>query len=225
MDPAPHHHDEAGTTGSVDYFASPEIVTIPPRRKTLLSRLCFPLLALLSRERTHRLGLVPIDDERVIMALRHARGRVLDVGCGSNLFVRSYGSGVGVDVFAWSGCDLVVEDAAALPFEDGSFDTISFLACLNHVPNREEAMREAARLLAPGGQVLVTMIPPRLGAFIHWLRERHDPDHRQRHIDHAHELMGMSERQVRDVFDAAGLRLVARKRFCYGTNSLFIATR
>jgi ubiquinone/menaquinone biosynthesis C-methylase UbiE len=159
------------------------------------------------------------------MALRYSRGRTLDVGCGANQFIRSYGDGIGVDIVAWRGCDQVIEDAAHLPFDDGSFETVSFLACLNHIPNREEAMREAVRVLAPDGQVLVTMIPPRLGVFIHWLRERNDPDHRQRHIDHQHELMGMSSSEVRTILHSAGLRRVRRKPFCLATNSLFIGER
>jgi SAM-dependent methyltransferase len=183
------------------------------------------VLALLSREQSLRLHLVPIDDERVIAALRNSRGRVLDIGCGSNLFVRSYGNGVGVDVVAWEGCDQVVQDAARLPFEPKSFDTVSFLACLNHIPNREAALEEAVRVLSPDGRVLVTMIPPRLGRLIHWLRERHDPDQRERHLDHAHELMGMSGAQVRGLLVAAGLGHIRRKRFCFSTNSLFIGTR
>lgn len=210
---------------TLTYFRARDTVAVPPAGKRLLSRLCFPLLAVLSREQSLRLGLVPVDDERVVMALRHAWGRVLDVGCGGNLFVRSYGDGIGVDVVPWDGCDVVLDEPTRLPFDDASFDTVSFLACLNHIPEREAVMWEAARVLRPGGRVLVTMIPPRLGAFVHWLRERNDPDHRQRHIDHSCELMGMSAAHVRAVFEAAGLRMVERRRFVFGTNSLYVATR
>jgi ubiquinone/menaquinone biosynthesis C-methylase UbiE len=147
---------------------------------------------------------------------------VLDVGCGGNLFVRSYGDGVGVDVVSWAGCDQVIEDAAELPFEDASFGTVSFLACLNHISNREAALKEASRVLAPGGQLLVTMIPPMLGRFVHWLRRSHDPDQCQRHIDHSHELLGMSASQVTGLMRSAGFGPVVRKRFAFGSNSLFI---
>jgi SAM-dependent methyltransferase len=218
-----HRGLHAPMTATLSYFRTRQAVAPPSAAKTLLSRLCFPLLALLSREQTLRLGLVPIDDERVLMALRHARGRVLDIGCGSNLFVGTYGDGVGVDVMAWDGCDVVLEDPAALPFDDASFDTVSFLACLNHIPNRDAVVKEAVRVLRPGGQVLVTMIPPRLGRFVHWLRRRHDPDHNERHIDHDHELLGMSPAQVDSVLAGAGLRVVERKRFVFGTNSLYLA--
>ncbi len=35
------------------------------------------------------------------MAMKYANGKVLDIGCGANNFVRSYGNGVGVDVYPW----------------------------------------------------------------------------------------------------------------------------
>ena len=209
---------------SVRYYEE-AIVEVPPWPKTLASRLAFPLLSLLSRERSAKLGLVPIDDERVIMALTHAKGRVLDIGCGANNFVRSYGNGVGVDVFAWEGCDLQIEDAAKLPFRDGSFDTVSYLACLNHIPNREDSVRDAYRVLRPGGRLLVTMITPTLGRFIHWLRRANDPDHFARHIDHSDELLGMSEAMVRRILEDAGFRNVVRKRFVMGFNSLYVADK
>src|SRR3972149_5856038 len=50
----------------------------------LLDRLAFPLLALLSSEGARRLGLTPIDDERVLACLPHCQGLLLDVGCGPN---------------------------------------------------------------------------------------------------------------------------------------------
>lgn len=212
------------TDQPVRYYET-AIVQIPSRSKTLASRLAFPLLSLLSRERSARLGLVPIDDERVIMALTHARGRVLDIGCGANNFVRSYGNGVGVDVMRWEGCDVQIGDAARLPFRDGSFDTVSYLACLNHIPNREASVRDAFRVVRPGGRILVTMITPTLGRFIHWLRRANDPDHFQRHIDHSDELLGMSEAMVRDILEDAGFGNVVRKRFVMGFNSLYIADR
>jgi SAM-dependent methyltransferase len=197
----------------------------PPAWRTLLSRLCLPLLTLLSREQSVKLGLVPLDDERVIMALRHSRGRVLDIGCGANNFVRSYKNGVGVDVFPWEGCDKVVENAAELPFDDASFETVSFLACLNHIPNRAEALKEAYRVTEPGGRVLVTMIPPLWGRFIHWIRFRNDPDHQDRDIDHDHELLGMHSTHVRSLMKDAGYEVTTQKRFVFGINCIYVGEK
>lgn len=206
----------------VKYFSKDERITVPSVLKRFASRLAFPLLCLLSREQTLKLGLTPIDDERVIMALKHANGKVLDVGCGANNFIHSYGDGIGVDVVNWDGCDVVVKDTADLPFKKGQFGTVSFLACLNHIPNRNEAVKEAFRVTKPGGQVLVTMITPKMGAFIHWLRFRNDPDHQSRDLDHSHELMGMSSAHIRRVLEDAGYTNITRKRFVYGLNSLYI---
>ncbi len=212
------------TVDVLDYFETDDTITIPSASKTLLSRLAFPLLSLLSREQSLRLGLTPIDDERVIMALKHTKGRVLDIGCGANNFVRSYGNGVGVDVAAWKGADIVIKDAAKLPFKK-EFDTVSYLACLNHIPNRTDSVKAAAKVLKPGGQIIITMIPPTMGKFIHWWRFRNDPDHQERHIDHDHELMGMSEQHISAILAEAGFSKVTRRRFCYGLNSIYIATR
>lgn len=42
-------------------------------------------------------------------------------------------------------------DAAALPFDDGSFDLVLSCAMLHHVVHWETALKEAARVLRPGG--------------------------------------------------------------------------
>ena len=197
----------------------------PGSIKIFLSRLSLPLLALLSREQTLKVGLTPIDDERVIMALRNAKGKVLDIGCGANNFVRSYGDGVGVDVYPWEGCDKVIKSAGDLPFKKDSFGTVSYLACLNHIPNRAESLKEAYRVVEPGGRIIVTMIPPLWGRFIHWLRFRNDPDHQDRDIDHDHELLGMHSTHVRSLIKDAGFTDITSKRFVFGINSIYIGQK
>lgn len=209
----------------LNYFSQADNIQIPKIYKTVISRLAFPLLTLLSREQTLKLGLIPIDDERVIMALKHTKGRLLDVGCGANNFVRSYGNGVGVDVAEWEGCDKVIKDAAQLPFADKSFDTVSFLACLNHIPNRNDAVKEAARVLKSDGRIIVTMITPKLGKFIHRLRSRNDPDNQERHINQADELMGMSHEHTKTILREAGFTKIRQKRFVFGLNNIYIAER
>ena len=195
----------------------------PSIPKAILSRIFLPVLSFMSRETSLKTGLTPIDDERVIMALKYAKGRVLDIGCGANNFVRSYGGkGVGVDVFPWEGADKVIQTAAKLPFKNNEFTTVSYLACLNHVPNRADSLKESYRVTKVGGRIIVTMIPPLWGRFIHWLRFKNDPDHQDREIDHDHELLGMHSTHVRSLLKDAGYQDIKQKRFVFGINSIYV---
>ncbi len=47
---------------------------------------------------------------------------------------------------------LVVADAIRTPFQDGLFDGVFCVATLHHLPRPEEGVREAVRVLAPGGR-------------------------------------------------------------------------
>ena len=110
-----------------------------------------------------------------------AGSRVLDVGTGPGfvaLGAASRGAVVtGVDQSAAmvgialaAGVDAVVASVEALPFEDGSYDAVVGGYVLNHLPRPEEAVRELARLLRPGGRLALTVwdLPdanPALGLF------------------------------------------------------------
>ncbi|MDX8477417.1 methyltransferase domain-containing protein [Mesorhizobium sp. VK24D] len=102
---------------------------------------------------------------------------LLDVGCGTGTQaiaawhrVQPGGSVVGVDVSekmlaaarrktGRAGLDIAFHhaDAAALPFEDGRFDVVTFTTVLHMVPEprRSLCLREAARVLPPGGRLLL----------------------------------------------------------------------
>jgi ubiquinone/menaquinone biosynthesis C-methylase UbiE len=50
---------------------------------------------------------------------------------------------------------LIVGEAEALPFPDGTFDNMFSLGALNHVNNPGKALQEMARVVKPGGMVVV----------------------------------------------------------------------
>lgn len=94
--------------------------------------------------------------------------RILDVGCGPgpNLGMLSrFGTVVGVDaderavaLCEEAGWDVKrVAPGAGLPFGDDTMDLVTLLDVIEHVDDDAALLREAARVLAPGGTMLVTV--------------------------------------------------------------------
>jgi len=62
---------------------------------------------------------------------------------------------------------LMEGDALALPFEDASFDVVTIAFGLRNLPDYAAGVAEMARVLRPGGRLLVLeFFPPRGGAFL-----------------------------------------------------------
>jgi SAM-dependent methyltransferase len=167
-----------------------------------------------------RCGWSSLEEERLRAVLPCIQGRLLDVGSGTNGLVRSYGGpGVGVDVHDFGGGTQIVEDTRNLPFEDASFDTVTFLACLNHIPYRTEALREAYRVLRPGGRLVATMINRFLGDIGHAIWWYSEEKHRGGMAEG--ETGGLNVSEMKCLLSGAGYENVRFDRFCHGMNGLY----
>jgi SAM-dependent methyltransferase len=161
-----------------------------------------------------------LEEERIAAVWPHLKGRILDVGAGFNTLVNRYGDGIGVDTFEWPGGAMVVPDTSKLPFDDASFDTVCFVACLNHIPYREAAVREARRVVRGGGRLVVTMINPLIGDIGHAIWWYSEDKHRGGMIPG--ETGGLWPSHVMAICEQAGFALQLHRRFVYGMNHLFV---
>ena len=98
--------------------------------------------------------------------------RVLDIGCGEGKFTRAltklFAQVSGVDVKASKidevrsaalaegmNVDFQIGSGDSLPFGDDHFDTVIFSNSLHHMPDPRLALKEALRVLKPGGFLYV----------------------------------------------------------------------
>jgi len=79
-------------------------------------------------------------------------------------------------------------DATALPFDDASFDTVLSWIMLHHTVAWEDALREAARVLRPGGRLVAydLLATKTLGR----LQRSHDHEHRFMEFDELRQILG-----------------------------------
>jgi SAM-dependent methyltransferase len=115
-------------------------------------------------------------DRRLNMIRRHAAlegARILDIGCGIGTYVqklrefsdRVYGIDVDPARVRRGGLGvLAVAVSEQLPFADGAFDLVLLNEVIEHVRDDHATLREACRVVRPGGHVVI-YAPNRLYPF------------------------------------------------------------
>jgi ubiquinone/menaquinone biosynthesis C-methylase UbiE len=125
--------------------------------------------------------------------------RILDVGCGTGQSRQLYAPHalhyVGIDLSEqavtaararFPGSDWLVGDARSLPCDSQSFDVVAFSSVLHHIPDIPAALREALRVLRPGGHIFAfdpNLLHPAMALFRHpssplYLSQGVSPDER-----------------------------------------------
>jgi ubiquinone/menaquinone biosynthesis C-methylase UbiE len=93
-------------------------------------------------------------------------------------------------------CQVRLGDVYRLPFANGEgFDAVLFHQVLHYLEDPQGAIVEAARVLKPGGRVLIADFAP------------HDLEFLRTEL--AHRRLGFSDREVQGWFQAAGLKSLA----------------
>ena len=170
---------------------------------------------------------------RVLPTIRqHPDCRLLDVGCGWEArllrevepYVRE---GVGID-FKAPPLDhpklrtMTMTLATELPLEGDSFDVVTLLAVLEHLSHPREMLEEIARVLRPGGQLVMT-VPSKaakpvlefLAYRVHLVSEAEIRDHKC-YYDRA---------SLHEIFRGTGLRIDRHQYFQLGMNNFLCATK
>ena len=135
-------------------------------------------------------------------------GRLVDIGTGTGRMIELFGRGadhaLGVDrspemlrlarvKLAEAGLDAELRqgDMYALPLPGGSADTVILHQVLHYAQQPAAAVAEAARLLAPGGRLLIVDFAPH--------------EREELRVRDAHHRLGFPEDAVLKYLDAAGL--------------------
>ena len=148
-------------------------------------------------EMQNLLGSQPID---LLLDLGTGTGRILE------LFAEQFSQGIGIDInhemlrhararldrLNLNNCELRQSDITKINFEDECADVIIMHQILHFFSKPQEVCREAARLLKPGGRMLIVDFSPHTNE--------------QLRNDFAHQRLGFAETQIWTWLKTAGLR-------------------
>jgi SAM-dependent methyltransferase len=197
----------------------------------------FPLRAVSLFEKD-KWGFSSLASERFDYVKSEVVGYCLDVGCGrNNRFIREYldNNGRGIDVYPYAGLtkENLVKDISHFPFNNASFDSITFIASLNHAPRplRDKELAESHRCLKKDGNIIITMGNPLAEIAIHKIvflydkifKTKHDVDS-ERGMDKEEDYY-LTDKEIKGRLEKAGFKKIRKKYFLtqWGLNHIFVA--
>ena len=139
---------------------------------------------------------------------------MIDVGVGTGrvleVFADRVSRGVGVDInhsmlnvarmnlerAGLEQCSVRQADVCALPFEDEAADLVTVHQVLHYLGDPAPAIAECARVLKPGGVLLIVDFAPHQLEFLR--------------ADHSHRKLGFADAEMADWIEAAGLAMSRR---------------
>lgn len=198
--------------------------------RKMLDNAFFPLRVVFMGDRG-RFGLSSIREERMRFVVKFCQGRVLDVGCGpGNLFIKEFvgeENGLGIDTHPYQGVENVIKDMTHIPFPDNSFDTISLVAVVSHIPKekRRAEFAEFARLLKPGGRLVATEGEPISQYLIHkWEEVRKTGLDYERGMEEGEEYC-VPQKELLGYLNIPPFKFVKRIPFMWWLNNVYIARK
>jgi len=166
-----------------------------------------------------RIRALHLSEDEVEAAMRDAAGSgpfqlMIDVGVGTGrileVFADRVSESVGIDVnhamlnvarlnlerAGLTGASVRKADVSALPFDDGVADLVTVHQVLHYLDDPAVAIAECARVLKPGGVLLIADFAPHQLEFLK--------------TDHAHRKLGFSDEEMTEWVESAGLEMRRR---------------